>query len=823
MLNYDRFTERAQDAAQRALEVLQRYGHSQVDTEHFFIAMLEQPDGIVRQLLERMNIDVAVVSGKLDDVLKQGSRSSVYGSGQAQVFITPRLRRIAEIASEEANRFKDEFISTEHLLLAMTSERNTPSARILSEYKITKDRVMDAIKDFRGGQRVTDKQAETKYRTLEKFSRDLTQMSKDGKLDPVIGRDQEILRVVQVLARRTKNNPVLIGEAGVGKTAIAEGLAQRIISGDVPDMLLNKKVIALDMASLVAGSRFRGDFEERLKQCMDEVLRSQGEIILFMDELHNVVGAGNSSGSMDAANIMKPALARGELRCLGATTLDEYRKYIEKDSALERRFAPVYVEEPSQEDTIKMLMGLRGRYEAHHKLKIADDAIVSAVQLSSRYITDRHLPDKAIDLMDEAAAKLRVQLYTTSPELKAKQIELDKMRQMEEDAAMNADYQGAAQHKMQRLRIQNEFETLRETWLKNNQLDEVVDTADVASVVAQWTGIPVTQMMETENQKLLQMEDRLRERVIGQDEAIKAISEAIRRARSGLKDPDRPIGSFIFLGSSGVGKTELAKALAWFLFEDETALVRVDMSEYREGHTVSRLFGAPPGYVGYDDGGQLTEKIRRRPYQVVLFDEIEKAHPDVWNSLLQVLDDGRLTDGQGRTVNFSNTVIIMTSNLGTEFVKRGGALGFIKGDSEAAVVETRKIEDALKRNFRPEFLNRIDEVIIFSPLSLENVERIVKLQIHDVQERLKEKGVKIELTAAASKWLARQGYDPQFGARPLRRAVQKFIEGPLSMELLTGKFKPDDVVLVDVEASENGTEPKKLIFKPVIEGEVASV
>ncbi|MEI7466924.1 MAG: AAA family ATPase [Chloroflexota bacterium] len=817
MLNYDRFTERAQDAAQRALEVLQRYGHSQVDAEHFFLAMLEQPEGIVPQLLERMNVDVAVVSGKLDDVLKQGSRSSVYGSGQAQIFITPRLRRIAEIASEEANRLKDEFISTEHLLLAMTSERNTPSARILADYKITKDRVMDAIKDFRGGQRVTDKQAETKYRTLEKFSRDLTQMSKDGKLDPVIGRDQEILRVVQVLARRTKNNPVLIGEAGVGKTAIAEGLAQRINSGDVPDMLLNKKVIALDMASLVAGSRFRGDFEERLKQCMDEVLRSQGEIILFMDELHNVVGAGNSSGSMDAANIMKPALARGELRCMGATTLDEYRKYIEKDSALERRFAPVYVDEPSQDDTIKMLMGLRGRYEAHHKLKIADDAIVSAVQLSSRYITERRLPDKAIDLMDEAAAKLRVQLYTTSPELKAKQAELDKMRQMEEDAAMNADYQGAAQYKMQRLRVQDEFEKAREVWMKSNQLDEVVDTADVASVVAQWTGIPVTQMMETENQKLLQMEERLGERVIGQEEAIKAISDAIRRARSGMKDPDRPIGSFIFLGSSGVGKTELAKALAWFLFEDENALVRVDMSEYREGHTVSRLFGAPPGYVGYDEGGQLTEKIRRRPYQVVLFDEIEKAHPDVWNSLLQVLDDGRLTDGQGRTVNFSNTVIIMTSNLGTEFVKRGGALGFIKGDSEAAVVETKKIEDALKRNFRPEFLNRIDEVIIFSPLSIENVERIVALQLHEVQGRLKEKGVKIELTAAASRWLAKQGYDQQFGARPLRRAIQKFIEGPLSMELLTGKFKSGDIILVDVAAAEGDAEPKKLVFSPVIE------
>jgi ATP-dependent Clp protease ATP-binding subunit ClpC len=820
MLNYDRFTERAQDAAQRALEIVQRFGHTQLDTEHFLLAMLEQPEGIVPQLLERLNVDVAVISGKLDEMLRQSTRSNIYGSGTGQMFITPRLRRIVELASEEANRLKDEYISTEHLLLAMTAERNTPTARILMDYKISKDRLMDAIKDFRGGQRVTDKQAETKYRTLEKFSRDLTQMAKEGKLDPVIGRDPEILRVVQVLARRTKNNPVLIGEAGVGKTAIAEGLAQRITSGDVPDMLLNKKVIALDMASLVAGSRFRGDFEERLKQCMDEVLRSSGEIILFMDELHNVVGAGNASGSLDAANIMKPALARGELRCVGATTLDEYRKYIEKDSALERRFAPVFVEEPSVDDTIKMLMGLRGRYEAHHKLKIADDAIVSAVQLSSRYITDRRLPDKAIDLMDEAAAKLRVQLYTTSPELKAKQTELDKMRALEEEAAATEDYQAAAQYKMKRLRVQEEFEGARSEWMKTNALDEVVDTTDVAGVVAQWTGIPVTQMMETESQKLLHMEDRLRERVIGQDEAITAISDAIRRARSGLKDPNRPIGSFIFLGSSGVGKTELAKALAWFLFDDENALVRVDMSEYREGHTVSRLFGAPPGYVGYDEGGQLTETIRRRPYQVVLFDEIEKAHPDVWNALLQLLDDGRLTDGQGRVVNFTNTVIIMTSNLGTEFVKRGGALGFIKGDSEGAVVDNRKIEDALKRNFRPEFLNRIDEVIIFSPLALSVVERIVSLQLVELRERLKEKGVKVELSSAASKWLAKQGYDPQFGARPLRRAMQKYVEGPLSNELLKGNYKSGDTVLVDVETAEDGGEPKKLVFSKMIEGQV---
>ncbi len=808
MLSFDRFTERAQDAAQRALEIMSRYHHSQIDIEHMLLAMLEQQDGVAGQLFEKVGADVAVVSGKLDDVLKASPRVQIYGgSGNTgQVFITPRTRRIVELANDEAKLLKDEFISTEHLLLAIASERNTPTARILADAKVTREKLQEAVKELRGGQRVTDRQAEAKYRTLEKYSRDLTQMARDGKLDPVIGRDEEILRVVQVLARRTKNNPVLIGEAGVGKTAIAEGLAQKIIIGDVPDILLNRRVVALDMMSMVAGSRFRGDFEERLKQCMDEVLRSNGEIILFIDELHQVVGAGNAGGSMDAGNMMKPALARGELQCIGATTLDEYRKYIEKDSALERRFAPVFVDEPSAEDTVLMLHGLKARYEQHHKVTISDEAIRQAVLLSNRYVTDRRLPDKAIDLIDESSAKVRVALYTMPPEVKAKNGELEKMKVQEEDAAARQDYQKAAEYKVTRLRLQGEFENMRAEWQKENKLDDVVDSEDIAGVISQWTGIPITQMMESESEKLLQMEERLHERVIGQDEAIHAISDAIRRARSGLKDPERPIGSFIFLGSSGVGKTELAKALAWFMFDDEAALVRVDMSEYREAHTVSRLYGAPPGYVGYDEGGQLTEKIRRRPYQVVLFDEIEKAHPDVWNALLQMLDDGRLTDGQGRVVNFSNTVIIMTSNLGTEFVKKGGALGFVKSETDgtAAVADARKIEDALKKAFRPEFLNRIDEIITFSPLALGDVERIVELNLREVRGRLTEKHITLELTEAARKWLAKQGYDPVFGARPLRRAIQKYVEGPLSLMLLQGKFGTADVVMADVNDEARG-------------------
>ncbi len=806
-MRYDRFTERAQDAAARAYEILQRYGHNQVDTEHVLLALIEQPNGTVSQIIDMLGAEPAVIAGKLDEALRNSPRPGIYGGGAQQMFITPRVKRILNLANEEANRLKDDYISTEHLFLAITSERNTPAARILSEAGITRDRVLDAIKDLRSGQRITDPQAEARYRTLDKFSRDLTRLAREGKLDPVVGRDAEILRVIQVLCRRTKNNPVLIGEAGVGKTAIVEGLAQKIVSGDVPEILHGRRVVALDLPAMVAGSRFRGDFEERLKAVIEEVQHSEGQIILFIDELHNVVGAGNAAGALDAGNMLKPALARGELQAIGATTLDEYRKFIEKDSALERRFAPIFVDEPSVEETIEMLRILRDRYEAHHKVRISDEALVAAARLSDRYVTERKLPDKAIDLIDEAAAKLRVALFILPPDLKAMSQELERLRSEEESAAIAQDYQHAAEIKVNRLRLQQEFDAARERWLKEKNLDEVVDAEDIASVVAQWTGIPVNQMMETESAKLLKMEERLHERIVGQDEAIRAISDAIRRARSGLKDPNRPIGSFIFLGSSGVGKTELAKALAWFLFDDENALVRVDMSEYREAHTVSRLFGAPPGYVGYEEGGQLTERIRRRPYQVVLFDEIEKAHPDVWNALLQILDEGRLTDGQGRVVHFNNTVIIMTSNVGTEYVRKSGTLGFVKPSDEEEfkmIADQKRIEDALKRTFRPEFLNRVDEIIVFSPLTLEDVEKIVELQLREVRERLSEHQMQLELSAEARRWLARQGYDPNFGARPLRRAMQKYVEGPLSVQLLQGRFKTGDCVLVDVQPDGSG-------------------
>jgi ATP-dependent Clp protease ATP-binding subunit ClpC len=673
---------------------------------------------------------------------------------------------------------------------------------------LTRDRVYTAIQDLRGGQRVTDPQAESRYRTLEKYSRDLTQLAREGKLDPVIGRDNEILRLIQILSRRTKNNPVLIGEAGVGKTAIAEGLAQKIANNDVPEILSGRRVVQLDLGAMIAGSRFRGEFEERLKAIMEEVQRAQGDIILMIDELHTVVGAGAAQGAMDASNMLKPALARGELQCIGATTLDEFHKYIEKDAALERRFAPIYVEEPTVDDTIKMLYGLRDRYEAHHKVRFADDALVAAARLADRYVTDRRLPDKAIDLMDEAAAKLRVALYSMPPDLKAMKSEIEKLQAEEEQSGLNRDYERAAQKKSERLRLEDEYHAKRDKWESEHQLDEVVDVDDIASVVHQWTGIPVSQMMETEAEKLLHMEARLHERIIGQEEAIHAISDAIRRARSGLKDPSRPIGSFIFIGPSGVGKTELAKALAWFMFDDEEALVRIDMSEYREQHTVSRLFGAPPGYVGYEEGGQLTEAVRRRPYRVVLFDEIEKAHPEVWNALLQILDDGRLTDGQGNIVDFRNTVLIMTSNLGTEYVRKGGALGFLQSRATDEERESHdKVERALKGAFRPEFLNRVDEIIMFSPLTLEEMEEIVILQMKEVQDRLNEYNITVELTDAARKWLAKEGYDPAFGARPLRRAIQKHVESPLSVELLSGKYKDGATVQVDVDEEAN-----KIVF-----------
>jgi ATP-dependent Clp protease ATP-binding subunit ClpC len=591
---------------------------------------------------------------------------------------------------------------------------------------------------------------------------------------------------------------VLIGEAGVGKTAIVEGLAQKIASADVPEPLMNKRVLSLDLAGMLAGSRFRGEFEERLKSVIDEVQNAQGEIILFIDELHQVVGAGAAAGSLDAANIMKPALARGELQAIGATTLDEYRQHVEKDSALDRRFAPVFVDEPSVEDTIEMLYGLRDRYEAHHRVTISDEAVEASARLSARYLTGRKLPDKAIDLLDEAAAKLRVALFSMPARLKEMKQTVDRLMMEEESAGLARDYERAADLKMQRLQIEEEFEHARYIWQQENTLDEVVDADDIAGIVGQWTGIPIQQMLETESEKLLRMEDALHERVIGQEAAIHALSDAIRRARSGLKDPKRPIGSFIFLGSSGVGKTELAKALAEFLFDDEDALLRIDMSEYREQHNTSRLFGAPPGYVGYEEGGQLTEAVRRRPYRVILFDEIEKAHPDVWNALLQILEDGRMTDGQGRTVDFRNTVIIMTSNLGTEYAKRGGALGFVRDGEEQAIADHQKIEKAMRDTFRPEFLNRIDEVIIFSPLTLQEVTQIVDIQIRSVFQRLMESGLSLHLTEVARLWLAQKGYDPQYGARPLRRAIQRLVENPLSVSLLKGDFAPGDMVVIDV-------------------------
>ncbi|HRQ38127.1 MAG TPA: AAA family ATPase [Chloroflexota bacterium] len=802
-MRFDKFTERAQNAAAMAYELVQQYGHTQVDTEHLFLALLRQGDGAVPQILSSLNIDIMSMQDRIDQELRSSPKVSVYGGGVGQVFYTPRIRTVLELSQGEANRLKDEFISTEHIFLAILSERNTPSARILQEFGVNRDRVLAAIKDLRGGKRVTDAQAEGRYRTLDKYSRDLTQLAREGKLDPVIGRDEEILRVIQVLSRRTKNNPVLIGEAGVGKTAIVEGLAQKIVVSDVPENLLNKRVLSLDLGAMIAGSRFRGEFEERLKAAMEEIQKAQGEIILFIDELHTVVGAGSAQGAMDASNMLKPALARGELRCVGATTLDEYRQYVERDSALERRFAPVFVDEPSVEDTIEMLRGLRPQYETHHKVTYSDESLVAAVKLSYRYVTDRRLPDKAIDLMDEAAAKLRVALYTLPPDLKALKMELDKLAEQEEEAHTVRDYERAATVRADRLRLEGEFAAKRDVWKAEHELDERVTEEDIAEVVASWTGIPVTQMMETEAAKLLNMEERLHERIVGQERAIVALADAIRRSRSGLSDPRRPIGTFIFLGSSGVGKTELAKALAQFLFDDEDALIRVDMSEFREQHTVSRLFGAPPGYIGYEQGGQLTEQVRRRPYSLVLFDEIEKAHPDVWNALLQLLDDGRLTDGQGRVVNFRNTVIVMTSNVGTSFVKTAGALGFsgMRGQNEDN--DHKRIEEELKRTFRPEFINRIDEIIIFEPLSEEDVVKIVQLQMQEVQERLAEHGgLTIVLTEAAQRWLALHGYDKDFGARPLRRTLQRYVESPLSVKLLRGEFASGDVVGIDVANEE---------------------
>ncbi len=782
MMKFDGFTERAEEAAQRAAEIIQRYGHTQIDTEHMLLALIEQPNGVVTQILDYLKIDPNIIIDRLDYVLRSSTKANVYGRGMGQVFITPHVKRIIESARTEAQHLGDEYVSTEHLFLAILNEKSTSAARVLERAGVTRPLVDEAVTAVRGGQKVKDRDSDKHYRTLQKYSRDLTIMAREGKLDPVIGRDDEILRLMQVLSRRTKNNPVLIGEAGVGKTAIVEGLAQKIIQNDVPEILLGRKVIALDLSAMIAGSRFRGEFEERLKAAINEVINSDGEIILFIDELHTMVGAGAAQGALDASNMLKPALARGELQCVGATTLDEYHKYIEKDAALERRFAPVFVDEPSVEETISMLQGLRERYELHHNVRFSNESLKAAAQLSARYVTDRHLPDKAIDLIDEAAARLRVALFSLPPNLKELKNKIDAARIEEEQAGFQRDYEAAAIAKHERLLLEEKYKEERLVWEQEQKIDEIVDVEDMAAIINQWTGIPVNQMMETEAERLLHMEENLHKTVIGQETAISVISDAIRRARSGLKDPRRPIGSFIFIGPSGVGKTELAKALAEFMFGDIDALVRLDMSEYHEEHTVSRLFGAPPGYVGYEEGGQLTELVRKRPYRVILFDEIEKAHPEVWNSLLQILDDGRLTDGQGRTVDFRNTVILMTSNLGTEYIGENRGMGFLNTGNEKQTHDEakKKIMTSLKSAFRPEFLNRVDDIVIFTPLTLEQMLPIVDLQMEEIKARLLEYGMMVDLTETARKWFAENGYEVDFGARPLRRLLQSEVESPLA-------------------------------------------